>query len=421
MPTEPNILIKTALNHAVQLINNGDNPTDALKKTADEYDLNYDYTHRVGEGLNVALHLNHFETSMDKAAEFPLADIPGVVENMYKVNEKTAAHDLAEQFPNPELYSNLPDFNQIYTNSLAKEAYVKIASTKLEPMHKLSYEETYRRSADFVRTLEKIAEEKQAEMVETKNSMTASFFHLANHFKKAAESRLPFEEFESQAFAKHGKSVIPYLDVMYKHANLKEERGVHDVGYKMHDDSYELGKLGEFLELVEKFPVTAKEANEAKEAYLEKDILMEVIKCASYAFKLDGSEKVEKVAGGFLDELMGLAKDKITKDDKGKGGPTPGHNRMEAMERQMVLQDILMRDPILSKENPKLVINCYETLMRLAPRLATEKNVVISILRKMTASGNTLSPFDSSSIMDAESSLLKNRSLTHGMNVGGGK
>ena len=40
---EPNILIKTALSEAVQKVNAGMSPTDALKKVANDMDLNPNY------------------------------------------------------------------------------------------------------------------------------------------------------------------------------------------------------------------------------------------------------------------------------------------------------------------------------------------------------------------------------------------
>ena len=48
---EPNILVKTALNEAVQKVNEGMTPSVALKKVANDLDLNPNYIQRTGEAL----------------------------------------------------------------------------------------------------------------------------------------------------------------------------------------------------------------------------------------------------------------------------------------------------------------------------------------------------------------------------------
>ena len=46
---EPNILIKTALQEAVQKVNEGMSPTEALQKVSSELDLNPNFIQRTGK------------------------------------------------------------------------------------------------------------------------------------------------------------------------------------------------------------------------------------------------------------------------------------------------------------------------------------------------------------------------------------
>src|ERR1022692_3877757 len=128
MEKTPNVLIKEALQQAIAEINSGAHPTEALKKSAEYHDLNYEFVQRTGEALNTALAYHHFKTASDKAAIYPMADIPGVINDLYKDNEKTANHFKSEAFPSSDLFNPIPDLDKIFTRPAHKEAYMKIAS-----------------------------------------------------------------------------------------------------------------------------------------------------------------------------------------------------------------------------------------------------------------------------------------------------
>ena len=127
---EPNILIKTALNDAVQKVNSGMSPTEALKKVAAELDLNPNYIQRTGEALNVALHYKHFKTASDRSSEFEIADIPKVIKDVFTSSEKTAAEYISENFSSSEAHDTVFNYNRMLSNPVYKRAFLEINGAK---------------------------------------------------------------------------------------------------------------------------------------------------------------------------------------------------------------------------------------------------------------------------------------------------
>lgn len=405
----PNILIKQALAYAIDEINNGVNPTDALKKSAEYCDLNYNYIQRVGEALNTALHYSHFKTAVDKAADFPMANITNVIKSLYDENEKTANHFKSEQFQNTELFNPIPDLDKIYTRPKYKEAYLKVANAPVDEKAPLSAKAVYEKSANYVRELEKQATNANIKKSAAKLNMDASFFNLADGFKKDAAYRTAFEEFESQAFSKHGEKVIPYLDLIYKHANLKEDRGIHDSGYIMFENCSELQKLDNFFKYSEEVIETEKEATDALgNVKFEKEYIAEIYKSAELLKKKSEEEK----DASFLTDVFKHINDQLAGEHKKNPG-IKNDTVIDNFERQAVLQDLLMRDPVLKKEDHNKVIAAYEQVARLAPSLSKERDVVRAILRQMVA-GQALAPHSANQLTEADLNIMKLKAMQQG-------
>ena len=56
-------------------------------------------------------------------------------------------------------------------------------------------------------------------------------------------------------------------------------------------------------------------------------------------------------------------------------------DRLKNVQRQIMLEDLLTNDPILSEESPETVIKAYDTILSLAPEMASNKEVVRAVLR----------------------------------------
>lgn len=516
---EPNILVKTALNEAVQQVNMGRTPTQALSKVANDFDLNPNYTQRVGEALNVALHYKHFKTASDRSSEFEIADINKAIEENFGAAEKTAAEFISDYFPSNHAEAEVFNYNRILTNPLYKKAFLEISNAKeVHESFPTTLPTVYQKSANYVTKLHKQAEEAEVDYSSAQIDLNDKFSSLMQHFRKEASYRTSFEEFESQAFSKYGSAAVPYIDLLHKAANLKEERGVHDSKYIMFEPckeaqmfdglmqaatkmvaadmllkqaqenlAFEDAFLKECKVLLGKTAAKTKteeikkeepgeenseqeiakskkheEEEEAKKELPESDPLHEEMESAEHEKSEDEDEDSSS------DPVLARIKKKVKTPDKQDTGLDPVkeailekeaflgslfaagklltslHNpsekafggmvestlftnntppvkkpnlTLENMERKLLLQELMLTDPILSKVNPAKVARAFEQLLRLSPEISKQKEVVRAELRAMVST-QALSKFDADLITKLDTGMLKRRVATQEFNKG---
>jgi hypothetical protein len=474
---EPNILIKTALTEAVQKVNAGMSPTEALKKVANDLDLNPNYMQRTGEALNVALHYKHFKTAADRSMEFEIADIPKAISDNFTLTEKTAAEHVAENFSVSDVNTPVFNYNRMLSNPHYKQAFMEIANApETHDSFATTFNTVYEKSANYVAKLTKQAEEAEVAKVAAEISLNEQFSILSDEFRKDAGYRTAFEEFESQVFAKHGEASLPYIELLHKTACPREERGVHDGAYMMFEQCKEAAMFDKLMLAADDFVSTQKEAadvaeNLAFESSFLKECNFELGKIASYkseqpvqslpaAEKQASSEEqpessdpviaamqkkaaddsysvtphytkdpvleqaMEKEAFGGSRSLLGeLLREPVTEafssSFKKKQSPFGATTNLtlDNMERKLLLQELMLTDPILSKASPAKVVRAFEQILRLSPELSKEKEVVRAELRAMVAS-QALSKFDADLMTKLDVGMLKRRIATTEFNKG---
>jgi hypothetical protein len=470
---EPNILIKTALNEAVQKVNSGSTPTEALKKVAEDLDLNPNYIQRTGEALNVALHYRHFKTAEDRADEFEIANIPQVIAEVFTLNEKSASEAASDMFVTSAIDEEVFNYNRMLSNPQYKQAFLEIENA--EEKHDsfpTRLEAVYEKSAGYVEKLANLVEETEINKVAAELELNAQFSALMNEFRKEASARTSFEEFESQVFAKYGELAVPYLDLLHK-AAADEERGVHDKSYMMFEQCKEAALFDRILETSHRLVALEKEAEEAsenykyelayaKEAYREfrkageagdvhkevspaevssqeeqtkegsEDPVLAAVKkkvsdpefsvAQKYAEDPVAEAVIEKKARFGSDSLGAFLKETFIDSVRSRLGhtqtkPSKPNLTLDNMERKLLLQELMLTDPILSKVNPIKVAKAYEQLLRLSPETSKEKEVVRAQLRAMVAS-QALSAHDADLMTKLDVDMLKRRIATQAFNSG---
>lgn len=78
-----------------------------------------------------------------------------------------------------------------------------------------------------------------------------------------------------------------------------------------------------------------------------------------------------------------------------------------------MIQELMVGDPIISKMPPERVASGYEQMLRIAPELAKEKEVVRSTLR-LLGSSQAVTPYDAQQLTSANTDLTKQRMLERG-------
>lgn len=414
---EPIKLVKHALDSSIALVKKGSAPTEALQKVAQELDLNKEYIQRTGEALNVALTYNHFKTGSNKADTFPIADIPHVIKTAF-------ASDIVEKKASV-VTSDLHNvnFNRRLTNPKIKQASAEILTNKKDNYS--SYETTlkgqYKIASDYISRIEKELESMEVERVTKRAYLESAFNALTKEFKKTAAARIPFHDFESRTFAVYGERAVPYIDLIYKAAELKEERGAQEIK-KLAEEGTErpfqifssllkcaadMSALDKELEDARSFVaaarVTFKQAG-LKLHHAERNSA--VNECNELADKI--AEQLEKEAKS--QDLLSYLFNSYADAKKGSKSSTFKNTNIDNRERTMLLQELIMTDPILAHQDPKKILTAYTQILRLAPHLAKEKEVVRSLLRELTAT-QSLAPTEANQLVEANTNFLKQQQL----------
>lgn len=439
---EPLKIIKHALASSIELINKGENPTNALEKVARELDLNPNYIQRTGEALNVALTYDHFKkNASDKAADFDIADTQAATKNIFGEREKTLVEKKAEWFP--AVAEDL-DYNKLLTNPKFKKTASEIAKTDAKnDSFPISYKGQFKKAQDYLSRMDRDMDELLTKKAGIDTYIEASFFNLVKHFTKEAAARTAFNEFESQVYAEHGERAVPYIDAIYKHSNVKDERGTHDAGYLAYTPCYETQLFDSFLkaasdklaiekEIKESEAIVAEEKSRFKQATYQLNPIakaMDKAACDKLANDFDFySEDIEKLAmdktafgelgKSMVQELFSKFHDSATGKDQSK--PVFKNTNIDNRERIAILQELIMTDPILMKQDPRKIIQAYQQILRLAPQISKEKEVVRAKLREMMA-GQALHPTDANQLVEANTNLMKQHQMLHQTEGGSGK
>jgi hypothetical protein len=103
------------------------------------------------------------------------------------------------------------------------------------------------------------------------------------------------------------------------------------------------------------------------------------------------------IAGIGLSELYWKIKDKLS--------------RISDKEADRVVSELMREDPVLSSANKEMLISAYKTFARLAPNLASDKNLVKTFLHSAAATGGNIDIGTAKALIDANMSWRKGHSL----------
>ena len=451
----PDALVKHAVHEIVQGINAGLSPQAATTKVAKELELNPNFIKRSCEAINVALHHSHFKNHPnEKAADFDTVDAQQVIDGIYSTQEKTASEFRSELFSSFQIPETAPKFSRYLEEGPYKEAFAKLVTAPDEGKTPMSEKGVYLKAANYIKDLEKKAYETEGAALGKQADVDQSFCNILRKFAHAIETRSSWDTFETAVFSKYGESSVPYLDLLYKTSNLKEERGKHDSNIKLSAHCEEVALFDRFIDNVLEHKL-AKAASEdaAHNLKFEQDYLKEAYhlrgcELNKAAFSDDSLlEKVEKSIkserkkiaevnqedpvmlyiaekkAGVELEFDGRVKSAIDLVDMVKGPVndvakpsltantnTPDANR----ERALMLQELVSTDPIISKFPTHHVVDAYQQMLRIAPELSSEREITRAFLRQAGAT-QAIDPFQAEQLIKANTSLFKQHQMQQGI------
>lgn len=487
---EPTKILKTAVDAILSGINDQKlDPHSAVVKTAKDMSLNVNMIKRASEVINTALTYNHFKKHPDaRDMDFPIVDASKVAAEIFTTPEKTASQKKSDWFDHTD--TNIPDFNKYRNDPSFKAAHAKLTDChKNQPKQQMSFKGVCEKAAAVISDMERGINDLRTDFVGVQTEVNSTFADLVGCWKKEASQRTSFDEFEAQVYSTFGDRAIPYLDLIYKSANIKDDRGEHDSKYVIFDTCKEVTKFASLMAAVDKLnektntlsnktaeyisaktelnkaykeygqamnnPVDntpevkvaetkevtedldveldpiQKRAQEKRAALMQSDITLDPqdeakyltyrqrnflpanVKAKIISSRKKTAEELQKGAEGFLTSIKDTLQDQYS-SESAPDSSVPSTGALSNLDRKLLLQNLIVTDPILKSYPPKDVGSAYEQFLRIAPELSLEKEIVRSHLRQMVAS-QAMTAFDGGQLMDANTKLMTQKMLAEGM------
>lgn len=468
-PTFQNELMG-ALNTAVAAYNQDPNPNAAVVKAARAHDFNMEQTKRLVETFNTARTLYQYERG-EKTAHFALADQSTVLVELFKPTEmatKAAEAPDYSEYDQPERMAKdghvLAGTSQdipvaaenpaegLTLNSRAESAYKIIHSKRAAAEHaqdvsrqvSLAADQCFQKFADWFRHMPH--EEAMDKYARCKAACQDD--RVLGPIVKRAHEWMPNSLLETGEFAGqvvNDLDLQPALDILKEAQQLIEEAcGLEAAGMQLQKEADAFEQ--EFVSLVTQdapkpvedplasfFPKRASTSvatrihgMPAAPQVMSPDALTEAYNKATKDITTteEPDEKKPSITGKMVEKsLEGAAADVpryvISEFMKTRRNPLVEENakmteRLKNVQRQVILQDLMINDPMISEADRNTVQNAYLAVMQLAPEVTANKEVMRAILRHAIHSV-AISPYDASSWVELERVLQDVRGTRKGM------
>jgi len=452
-----------ALHSAVGHFNAGSDPNTAVVKAAQENDFNADQATRLVETFNTARTIYHYKSAADRTAGFELADPAAVIPLMFKVEAqaKTASvnHDYSSYDIPEARYEDGLDVKAAGVRDFEFGTPVDYADTNLDAQGARAMQALHvqRDLAETARGEASIAGTKAAQIL-SKVAMQISrgyedrcldaYGRLQTGYYVSASPAV--RDQWGPVMAKFAEFVPSWLDAGYRGMDFGNVIDDRDLGqyteqlkeakYWMEAESEMLAVAGqldkeadaferEWMEIIA--PVLPRQQERTCADFLSPS-LRKLAQQAGDPFNINitmpkdkeqssapAAPKSKSSGPGFFGGLAAdAAKDSMKAPMAGAvdsglkgliGAPTEAENkglseRLKNVQRQIMLEDLMVNDPVLGDEDPQVVVQAYQTVLGTAPELAMNKEVVRAILRQAVHSV-AISPYEAQVWTDLEKNI----------------
>jgi hypothetical protein len=439
--------LRSALEDAVKFCNSGSTPDEAVCKAASAHEFNSDQTDRLVETLNTAITINQYKQASDRTASFPLAHKDKVAAMMLDADKVLGKEEKTAEVNHIYFDYSKPAYDYIaHEDDVIEKAAENEEKTTGLSRDNLAYllvnrMKLVKNAADFAANI--------AGMM--KSDLVSQLYGLAETVKKAGVTKyarfkaatehsditkeldkvLPFEFKEAEcrdsfiddsdlgdlektaaemAETLHSmKDLRSQADSMHKQAEkMESEISVAFTGEPTEEESF-LGlfkkadakddKIDELTQKLKDLALLNKENNDSYKKKLkeyEKRLKDEKPNALSYvAYGKNPLADLEGIGVKPVSQLDALFfKDRSKENDERK-------RTAENLRRSLMLQRLMVTDPIISEADPDTVASTYQSLVQTSPHVANNEEVVRAVLRQAVNSV-AISPFDASTWADLE-------------------
>lgn len=437
-----------AIEKTAALVNSGVHPNDAIAKAAQEDGIPPGHLSLMVHAYNTGRTTRQRQeggSPLDKAAEFPLADLSVVLEQVYPSQVKTAA--AIEQDAAVSLEYALPPSGMLARRrqqELLKQAdsidwrrwargeqEVVVTTPPAYPAEpavrmKRAYCEAERltRDVDEARRREAAAFDKLAH----------AFSEITDYFRRPGATPIPVVK--EQAYLLHGGKASQLIDEIVRVtpglAKMSQHKQAQVSNYLPAADGEVYGLISEFLDHVDDYRRIKHAHAELRMANQERtEALLAPFVDRPVSVLTDVGSSTEKSAamGGLGSMLLGATAAQTlgfggSGDKKDSGGASagggsrynkltdPAHEaRLRNIRAQAMLQDMLANDPTISQHDPAEALQAYNDIVAMAPRSADQHMLMQPLLRKRLTQGS-LDPFELDQLLGMEDKQRKINATT---------
>ena len=394
---DPYKLVKDSYDKVMNLINAGEEPTEALYKIAKEDHLNPHYIKRVAELTNVALFYKNAKVTRKLDAEYPIADAYHVIERLFG---ETSIPLFAEKAKKSSFILDIP-FQEGTTEIFDKIAF----KARKEIIKKANKPElTLEKAYSFRKTFRKAKTEAEAKAENFVFSAFSTLGELKQYFQKDAAHRCDTQDF------------IDAVRVQYNNENI--EQILEKVGVMYSLEKGQLNDISYPLKLWDRLVEQTKAYKKWKKAAKIYGLLEKLYE--------HNTKQLIKESGPKLFSIMDVlqtfknVKDKIKEKGKSRtskeleeedlltSDPTlvQLENALANLDRKFALDEILATDPLIRKYPPQDILQVYSQILKVAPRLVEEPEILRSLLRQLLAA-QALTPHDLTQLIEADLQKFK--------------
>lgn len=425
-----------AIEKTAALVNAGVHPNDAIAKAAQEDGIPPGHLSLMVHAYNTGRTTRQRQegsSPLEKAAEFPLADLAVVLEQVYPSQVKTAA--AIERDAAVSLEYALPPSGMLSRRrqqELLKQAdsidwrrwahgdqevvVTTPAAYPTEPAVRMK-----RAYCEAERLTRDIAEARRRE-AEAFDKLAHTFSEITEYFRRPGATPIPVVK--EQAYLLHGGKASQLIDEIVRVTPGLAKMAQHKVSqvsnYLPAADGEVYALISEFLDRVDTYRnikqahATLRQANQERAEAL----LAPFVDRPTSVLGEEPSSIKQSVAGGMASMLLGATAAQTLGLGGGGGGgaapPAPGRGggynkltdpsheaRLRNIRAQAMLQDLIANDPTISQHDPTETLQAYNDIVAMAPRTADQNMLMQPLLRKRLTQGS-LDPFELDQLLGME-------------------
>lgn len=445
--------LMVALHDAVRNFNESGDPNASVVKSAIAHDFNTDQTSRLLETFNTARTIYHYKTAADRTSQFQLADATVVIPELYKASkaeEKKSTFALSD-------YSDYDIQEADYTSGMVIEKAAGVqemeqsepvdhADTNLDAQSNQAYRiinvtrdlaKTARDEANASATAASIILSKLAQALKLgyDDAVLSRYSNIVNGYSdhnrlgpvvtKLAEHmpawvKKATVELKDEVIDDRG--LEPYIEAMTNAAEMMEvEAEMLAVADQMEKeaDTFEAewlsivlptfpeSKAASVVDLIvtDRLQKSAQTTTTSKRETVDLFGMPKTITTNSETKPMLGEAITSGIGKGVETNLADLVSGLGTAFSEPREAANKKlSDRLKNTQRQIMLEELMTTDPVLSTESPETVANAYRAVLSLAPDVASNKEVVRAILRQAVHSV-AISPYEAESWTGLEKNI----------------